>query len=154
MFKRDFISIIFFSVLLISCDNNSTVPRELTNDKQIDSSTSKETVDNDFNDFIVKFSTDSVFQLSRTKFPLKISWHEIEQDTVIYKDKSTFEVIDFRTKKSTGTLDQWEQEIVIDKNNKSATIEIRGIENGIFIDYLFEKINGQWMFIEIDDSST
>jgi hypothetical protein len=154
MTKGHFISIIFFSVLLASCGNNDTVTRQQTNDKQSSTSESKDTVDNDFNVFIVKFSTDSMFQLSRIKFPLKISWHEIDQDTVMYKNKSDFELIDFRAKKYTGPLDQWQQEIIIDKNNKSATIEIRGIDNGIFIEYVFEKINGTWMFIEIDDSST
>jgi len=63
-------------------------------------------------------------------------------------------MMDFRKKKSTGNYDQWEQMIVIDKNNTSATIEIRGIENGIMVDYLFEKVNEVWMLIEIDDSST
>jgi hypothetical protein len=63
-------------------------------------------------------------------------------------------MMDFRTKKSTGRYDQWEQKIVIDKSNASATIEIRGIENGIMVDYLFEKVNGAWMLIEIDNSST
>jgi len=62
--------------------------------------------------------------------------------------------MDFGKKKSKGQYDQWEKKIVVDKNNTSATIEVRGIDNGIMVDYLFEKINGTWMLIEIDDSST
>ncbi|MNY65999.1 hypothetical protein D3C86_2033600 [compost metagenome] len=62
--------------------------------------------------------------------------------------------MDFRKKTLASHLDQWEQKIVVDKNNTSATIEIRGIENGIRVDYLFKKINGAWMLIEINDSST
>lgn len=115
----------------------------------------KETVDNNFNDFIEKFSTDTTFQISRIKFPLKIQWYDVSnfKDTLIYKDRSGFKMMDFR-KKPKSQNDNWEQKIVVDKNNTTATIEIRGIENGLVVDYFFEKINAAWMLIEIHDSST
>ncbi|MNL66774.1 hypothetical protein D3C87_1912920 [compost metagenome] len=87
---------------------------------------------------------------------MKTKWYDISNasDSLVYRDKSDVEMMDFRKKRSIGHFDQWEQKIVMDKNNTSATIEIHGIENGIRVDYLFKKINGAWMLIEIDDSST
>lgn len=113
-------------------------------------------VDLDFNSFIEKFSQDSAFQLDRTRFPLKIKQYDIEndKDTIIYEQRSAFQMMDFRQKKSEGSYDRWKQEIVLDKNQSKATIEIRGIENGIVVDYNFEKKDGKWMLFSIDDSST
>lgn len=141
----------------MACDNSSTnSTSRQSNGAQAPTLLTKEAVDNSFNDFIDKFSTDSIFQISRIRFPLKTKWYDLDndRDSVIYEDKSGFKMMDFRKKKSTAQYGQWEQRIVVDKNNASATIEIRGIENGIMVDYLFEKINGAWILIEIDDSST
>lgn len=157
MFKRHYVTIILFVFLLTACDSSSTnSPSLQSKETQNQTIPTKEAIDNNFNDFINKFSTDSTFQLSRTKFPLKTKWYDIDndRDSLIYKDRASFEMMDFRKKKSTGQYDQWEQKIVVAKNNTSATIEIRGIENGIMVDYLFEKVNGKWMLIEIVDGST
>ena len=157
MFKQHYIISLLFVTLLTSCDNSSTTSTSgQSNDTQTSTIPTKEAIDNNFNDFIDKFSTDSTFQLSRTKFPLKTKWYDLDndRDSLIYRERSSFEMMDFRKKKSTGQYDQWEQRIVVDKNNTSAIIGFRGIENGIMVDYLFEKINGAWMLIEVDDSST
>lgn len=157
MYRLYYITSLLLVTLLIACDNSSSnATNGQSNEKQTPTIPTKETIDNNFNNFIDKFSIDSTFQVSRTKFPLKIKWYDIDndRDSIIYKDSSSFELMDFGKKKSKGQYDQWEQKIVVDKNNTSATIEVRGIDNGIMVDYLFEKINGTWMLIEIDDSST
>jgi len=157
VYRRYYITSLLLIILLTACDDNvinSTSGQ--SNEAQTPTIPAREAIDNNFNDFIDKFSADSTFQVSRTKFPLKTKWYDLDndRDSLIYKDKSSFEMTDFRKKKATSEYDQWEQKIEVDKNNTSATIEIRGIENGITVDYLFEKINGAWMLIEIDDSST
>jgi len=157
MLKRHVITSILICIFLNACNNNSTNTNSQNGTKkQTVTLPTKEKVDNNFSDFIEKFSSDSSFQKSRTKFPLKINWYDIEndKDSIIYKDVSHFEMMDFRKKKSSGQYDQWKQEIVVDKDNTSAIIEIRGIENGIMVDYLFKKINEVWMIIEIRDGST
>ena len=157
MFKQYYITSQLFIILLTAYFNYSTMTtRELSNEIQTSTFPTIEANDENFYDFIEKFSSDSIFQLSRTKFPLKIKLHDLDNDTdsLIYCEMSNYEMIDFRKKKSTGQYDQWEQLIIVDKNNTSATIEIRGIDNGIRVYYIFYKINGAWMFIEIDDSST
>lgn len=77
-----------------------------------------------------------------------------DKDTLVYINKSDFDLLDFSKKNSSVHSDQWEQRIVLDSNHVSATIQIRGIDNGIIVDYLFEKVNGAWMLIEIVDKST
>ncbi len=157
MFKQYYFTSFLFLTLFSACDSSSVnSSSSKSKETQTPANLIKEDVDINFNDFIYKFSTDSTFQLSRTKFPLKTKWYDSDngRDTIIYKEKSSFEMMDFRRKKSKGEYDQWEQKIVVDKNNTSAKIEIRGIENGIMVDYLFEKTEGKWMLIAIVDSST
>lgn len=157
MYRLYYITSLLLVTLLIACDNSSSnATNGQSNENQTLTIPTKKAIDNNFNNFIDKFSIDSTFQVSRTKFPLKIKWYDIDndRDSIFYRDSSSFELMDFGKKKSKGQYDQWEQKIVVDKNNTSATIEVRGIDNGIMVDYLFEKINGTWMLIEIDDSST
>lgn len=79
---------------------------------------------------------------------------EYDRDTVIYIGRSEFKTVDFRKNRSEGRYDQWTQEIVPDKSGRKATIEIRGIDNGIMVDYRFEKIEGRWLLVGIEDQST
>ena len=146
-----------FVIMFMSCDNRSSNNMNShPNDNKSVLYPREENVDDNFSDFIERFSTDSVFQLNRTKFPLKTKRYDIDtdHDTVQFLERANFEMIDFRKTKSEGKYDQWEQMIVVDKSGTTARIEIRGIENGIMVDYLFEKKTGIWMLIEIDDSST
>ncbi|MFL5809267.1 MAG: hypothetical protein ACJ749_07070 [Flavisolibacter sp.] len=77
-----------------------------------------------------------------------------DKDTIFYKQRSAFEMMDFRKKKSDSRYDEWRQEIFLEKSQTRATIEIRGVDNGLVVDYLFEKRNGKWMYVGIDDQST
>jgi hypothetical protein len=44
---------------------------------------------------------------------------------------------------------------ILQKVGKSKTIiEIRGIDNGIIMDFFFEKKNGKWILVTWIDSST
>lgn len=147
--------LLLLSIHLTSCNRSSTnTSREDANKHDVVLNKSKESIDDNFSDFIKKFSIDSTFQLSRITFPLKIQWRSIDQDTLFYYDRSEHEMMDFRKEKSTTLFNRWKQTILIDQNNTSATIEIRGIDNGIMIDYVFEKIHRMWMLVEVIDSST
>ena len=108
-----------------------------------------------FENFIQEFSIDSNFQKSRIQFPLKITLiDENNKSTEFFKKSNEFEMMDFRNKKSKGSIDQWEQKIEVNEGLKTAQIQIRGIDNGIHVDYLFKKINGNWFLFEITDQST
>ena len=111
-------------------------------------------VDKDFKTFIEYFSKDSLFQISRIEFPFKEIQTGIDddKDSTILIDKLHFRKMDFSKKRYDGQYDKWNRHISVQE--KKATIEIRGINNGIYIDYYFEKINGLWKFIKVVDSST
>lgn len=151
------IHFLLLTLAIFSCTNNKTKndtsKDEIVNVIQTSNSVD---IDADFNSFIITFSTDKSFQLERTKFPLYTKQYDVgnDRDTVIYRDRSQFEMIDFRQNKSNGQYDEWTQEIVLDKGNRKATIQIRGIENGIMVNYDFKKVNGKWMLIGVDDAST
>lgn len=113
-------------------------------------------IDKNFNSFLELFSKDTTFQLSRIVFPFQVKQYDVmnDKDTVFYRKRVGFEIMDFREKQKASEHDEWKQEVVIDKNNLKATIEVRGIDNGIVVDYIFEKRKGRWMFVGIVDSST
>lgn len=150
---------LFLYVLVIACaacNSHSTTTESTQSKPPGPVQPGIDTVDRDFHLFIEKFSKDSAFQLNRTVFPLQIRQYDIDNggDNIIYEQRSAFEMIDFRKKISDGIHDRWKQNIVWDKNDTRATIEIRGIDNGIKVDYHFEKKDGRWMLVHIDDAST
>ena len=127
-----------------------------TSQKVAQTSSDINEVDKDFNSFLERFSKDTTYQISRTVFPLKVNQYDVtnDTDTILYKQRSEFEMIDFRRKKQSTKHSQCNQEVIVNKGDTKASVEIRGIDNGIVVDYLFEKLNGKWMFVSINDSST
>lgn len=155
LFYKHYIVSLLFITILTACGNRPIHSADGgINELQGQIIASKEAVDDNFNVFIEKFSADSTFQQSRVKFPLKTKWYDLSngRDSIIYQDRAGFKMMDFSKKKTSGQYVQWVQKIVVDR--EKARIEIRGIKNGIMVDYLFEKVSGAWMLIEIKDSST
>ncbi|QYS89040.1 DUF4348 domain-containing protein [Flavobacterium davisii] len=117
--------------------------------------TNSKSIDDDFKSFLDAFSKDSVFQVSRVTFPLVLEeW--IDPETGTGKkliDKKAYETIDFRYPKDalTREFDRYTQTVKF-KDNK-AVVEIRGVDNGIYADYIFEKINGKWLLISCNNQS-
>ncbi len=142
-------------LILVSC-GNSQQKTEVKSAENTNSTVSElNLVDSNFNDFIEKFSSDSLFQIRRTKFPLKVSWEDSDNNKgESFQDLSNFEIIDFRIKKSNNKSDNWELKSIIAEDNLSAKIEIQGVDNGILVYYLFVKDNGIWKLVEVNDKST
>jgi hypothetical protein len=76
-----------------------------------------------------------------------------DKDTIVYWKRSELRRLDFRNNLEAGKRD-WEKAIVVNKNGEKAVVEIRGTENGLNVDYIFEKVKGLWFLVEIDDRST
>ena len=116
--------------------------------------TEKSSVDETFQVFLNKFNNDSIFQKSRVKFPLSV----VEMDNENYSEvkrrikRKDYIIIDLKEDRVIQKREGYTQKIEL-KNDK-ATIEIRGIENGIMEDYYFEKINSKWILVGWNDSST
>ncbi|WP_264551030.1 DUF4348 domain-containing protein [Flavobacterium sp. N2038] len=108
--------------------------------------TSKE----DFNVFFKKFNSDPKFQLSRVIFPLNVKQnnddYELETFTV---SKEKYSVLNLN--KKAKEID-YTQKLVLHKNK--AVIQLRGIDNGIYIDYIFELKNNIWQLKTWSDMST
>jgi Domain of unknown function (DUF4348) len=146
--NQKYLLLFFLIVSICSCRNTDKVKSETIS------------INENFSEFIEKFSKDSLFQISRIKFPLKITWQriqedlEMEKDSIFFMKKATFELIDFRKKKSNTQLDNWEQKRNIYEKHNSATILYQGVDNGIIVEYLFKRENEKWILTEIFDRST
>jgi hypothetical protein len=113
-------------------------------------------VDDNFKVFLSYFSKDSVFQVSRVNFPLKVL--EVDQNNTLEQiemiiQKNEYTKLDFEYPKDALTREtsRYTQNIKT-KDNKSI-VEIRGYDNGIYTDYFFEKENGKWILKSWDDNS-
>ena len=112
----------------------------------------KNVPDFEFIDFLIKFSNDSVFQINHTVFPLPESYSDSENDYETVKtnielnDWKHIELVDFANRLLVLSD--------IDKNNKYRNIFYRGVENGIWVKFTFERINENWKLIKLEDYST
>ena len=111
-------------------------------------------IDKTFQGFLFKFNNDSIFQKARVKFPICSIELESENFTELHRnvDRKHYKLINLTKNKTDQKREGFTQKIKLDKNK--ATIEIRGIENGIMGDYYFEKINGKWYLVGWSDVST
>ncbi|RVU90273.1 DUF4348 domain-containing protein [Flavobacterium columnare] len=150
--------ILLLTILSISCKKETTTieaPKEAKKIQSAPINTNTKSIDDDFKSFLDAFSKDSVFQVSRVTFPFVLEeW--IDPETGTEKkliDKKTYETIDFRYPKDalTREYDRYTQTIKF-KDNK-AVVEIRGVDNGIYANYIFEKINGKWLLISCNNQS-
>lgn len=108
--------------------------------------------DFEFIHFLETFSNESVFQISHTVFPLLESYadpykdYETVKRTILLKNWKHLNLIDFTDRLIVLSN--------IDEENKYRNIFYQGVENGIWVKYTFEKINGNWKLIKLEDHST
>lgn len=169
MTKKSSIFLLLISFLFINCKNESIKPNSKNTAKpktesiKTEKSASK-IIDENFEAFLKDFSRDSIFQISRVKFPLKVkeidleSMEEIKENKSGFKErtisKSEYTKLDFTYPKDalTRELDRYSQKNIL-KNNLM-TVEIRGIDNGLYSDFYFEKIDGKWFLKSWSEQST
>lgn len=151
--------VVLLAILSISCKKETTpieASKEVRQIQPTSINANTKSVDDDFKSFLETFSKDSIFQVSRVKFPLVLEeWIDPETGTEKkLMDKKAYEILDFRYPKDalTREYDRYTQTVKI-KDNK-AVVEIRGVDNGIYADYIFEKINGQWILVACNELST
>jgi len=108
-----------------------------------------------FDDFFTKFTSDSVFQIKRIKFPLVTMISDNEDRMRINEtpiDRWSHLNLDYKSEYQTRQIDAYTQEMRMFKD--SVIIELRGIDNGIYIDYIFQKCGEQWYLILKRDFSS
>ncbi len=104
-----------------------------------------------FKTFWKSFVADSVFQKERTQFPLTFMYYqygeiEEEHDDLI-KEKISADDWWFLI------LEDQYSKNKIKKENGRYIVEQIGIENGIYIKYTFEAIDGKWYLVMLFDQS-
>jgi len=146
-----------YITLFISCSQNqkpNTIKENVTVTKEIRKIASN--VDDNFTTFLQTFSQDSIFQITRVKFPLKTTqWEDPETGVVTnLLGVTEYSALDFTYPKDalTRKYDRYTQKINITEN--SCVVQIRGIDNGIFTDFFFEKLSGKWFLVSWDEKST
>lgn len=111
-----------------------------------------------FNQFLLQFSTDKNFQTSRIIFPLRVVvLNEEYSDTVetlIEENQWTHEYIFF----SKYCLEEYPQVYhshdIMNDQSTERVLAWRGLENGIAVFYYFKCHGGDWYLIRKDDLST
>lgn len=129
----------FLLVLVLAMTANANVYAQNT-----------KTVPEDFNTFFSKFNADSKFQISRVIFPLKYKANNEDFELTDYTmTKEKYKVLNLNRK----TDEKYLKRTLSVKKNKS-TLEERGLDNGIYIDYVFELKDGKWFLKTFVDQST
>lgn len=102
----------------------------------------------DFSTFLKKFNEDKNFQLSRVKFPFTAkSLDDNFEDIDVTITQKNYRILKLEDKGK-----EFKQKTIL-KHNK-AVIEQRGIDNGIYTDYIFELKDNKWFLKTWIDQST
>lgn len=134
---RLLIALTLLSVCLVGCSNAN---QEI---KQNDTISIE-----DFNMFLSRFETDSVFQKERIQFPLVVKRNEVDSEE--YK-KDRIPVADWR-------YVNFNQEkyfkLVTEKADSSYVVNVQIEDSGVWVDHIFTRIDGRWFLTFIEDKST
>ncbi|MBC5772861.1 DUF4348 domain-containing protein [Pontibacter sp. KCTC 32443] len=102
-----------------------------------------------FDSFFLKFSSDSVFQLSRVEFPYKITLMEDIGSVTRYISKEDWLFINF------SQMQVGEHHLEKKEESNSTVTMIYTLEDtGVYFTYVFNKNKGKWMLTSMEDSST
>lgn len=111
----------------------------------------------EFDQFIMRFSTDESFQFERIKFPINVvvpdTGHEGMAPMQESVGKYEWEMLDLTYDSTflTRPYDQYSQEVRFRKD--TAIVEIRGINNGIYANYYFTLIDNKWYLVTLYEAS-
>jgi len=129
----------FFVIFVFAMSLSSTVYAQ-----------NKKTTPEDFNEFFKKFNSDAKFQVSRVIFPLKYKANNDDFELTDYTmTKEKYKTLNLDRKSDDKHL---KRTLVVKKNK--VTLQERGIDNGIYIDYIFELKDNNWFLKTWLDEST
>lgn len=137
--------------ILINCGKR---PADTITIATADTPAAKESIQTEsFNEFFLHFTSDSVFQMERVKFPFRILMVEDDGETIheTAQDDWTHSTFYYDESYATREIDAYTQQI---KNyGDTVKIELRGVDNGIYLDYKFALENGKWFLVSALDYS-
>ena len=148
------IILLFLCSLFITTSCFQSTSKENDQTKTANNSSANE---EDFDSFLENFNKKPTFQRQRVLFPLEAtlldpSYYGMEtiNEEIEYQD---WLLLDFSYDSTYATreMDKYEQRIRL--YNDSSIIEHRGIDNGIFANYIFAKKDGKWFLKSFTDVS-
>lgn len=107
----------------------------------------------DFYGFLDDFSTNRIFQLKRIVFPIIVS--SASADSIALApveekiEKMDWELLDLTYDSTYTTRDYDRYTQTINFRKDTAHVSLRGIDNGIFADYYFKLIDGEWFLVTL-----
>lgn len=110
----------------------------------------------DFVDFIIKFSFDESFQIERIMFPLKkyALDNTLNSEVKTKLQKTNWTHIQLINNKQTYITDIQSKCDLEEIYENEQIFALLGIETGIDVKYFFKNINGKWFLVKIEDYST
>lgn len=105
--------------------------------------------DQEFVNFLVQFSTDSIFQKQHIRFPMKDSFLSDEYEI----ESKLIHSADWQFMKMADGINNLMVLSIINSKSSYRTIVYRGNENGIFCQSFFVKKNDAWFLYEMSDFS-
>lgn len=162
--KFSFLLLSTITILIISCGGNNQRSNSIDEGdtlsnavEETDTMVVQLSEEADFMRFVERFSNDSQFQLRRIKFPISVIVPDTGDEGMAPKEESIgrydWEQLDLSYDSTylTRPYDQYYQ--VVRFKNDTAVIEIRGINNGIYADYYFSKIEDEWYLVTLYEAS-
>jgi PBP1b-binding outer membrane lipoprotein LpoB len=141
--KIQLIVIIIFLLLSCSSQERPQNMRVKNESKKIES-----VVVENFDTFFLKFSSDSIFQVSRIIFPLKAEINDVDDGySVSEMSQKEWGFINFSQLGS-------EYLIKVIKSDTSNVVNLQINDTGVYVDYIFRFIEGKWIMVKVADSST
>ncbi|GGX17560.1 DUF4348 domain-containing protein [Aquimarina muelleri] len=143
-------------LLFLSCKKANNLEYKVSTEKTANLVKQQKSSKEDFNNFFVKFSNDSIFQKDRVKDTLYLhNLVEIDKFEVLKFTKEDISYMDFRddTLAYKKEYDKYRVETVIKED--STNYSMYGIDNGILLHYVFmrDKQNNEWYLTSIHDYS-
>lgn len=154
--KINCIVVLLVSVFLtVSCsgkgkDSGKRISRNI---ELSENNNGKSTTHEDFYAFLDNFSTDRIFQFQRIVFPITVSAPDANEITLTPTEekieKTDWELLDLTYDSSFATreVDKYTQTVNFRKD--TAHVSLRGIDNGIYADYYFKLIDGEWYLVTL-----
>lgn len=161
--------LLFTSIFLLNCSNQNSEKES----QKVTGTTSEPTkeqtelieksvpapvsqlMDSSFDSFLIEFSNNETFQLTRVDFPLNVKIIDIEdkeENISIIKDEWQHSNLLDTAGIETQEYGKYSQTVEV--TNSIATVKLRGIDNGIRIDYTFQLREGRWFLTKIFNTST
>lgn len=160
----NYIFFCLFLLFLFSCTQSAErrgsvldKGKEKTEASEADSGQERDLGEEDFDQFIRKFSTYEAFQLERIKFPINVIVPDDEHEGMAPMEETIgryeWELLDLTYDSTylTRTYDQYYQGVRYRRD--TAVVEIRGINNGIYADYYFTLIDEKWYLVTLYEAS-